>query len=131
MVHFTNYRHALKAMFTFDPAAFTSLLYQPTANGYKLIGVMYTAPGGAGEDRLNKRVPLSVTSWHRHVNLCLPPRGAEITKIDWKEFGARGEIATKAECKAAGGRFFPSGLRLMVHAYPLEKSGISGLTELP
>ena len=33
MVHFTNYRNALKAMFTFDPAAFTSLLYEPTADG--------------------------------------------------------------------------------------------------
>ena len=83
---------------------------------------MYTAPRWAGEDTLNQRVPLSVTSWHRHVNFCLPPRGADITKIDWKEFGARGEIATKAACKVAGGRFFPQVFGWMVHVYPLEKS---------
>ncbi len=123
MVHFTNYRNAIKAMFTFDPAAFTSLLYEPSpAGGYKLIGVMYTAPRWVGEDTLNQRVPLSVTSWHRHVNLCLPPKGADITRIDWKEFGGRGEIATKAECKAAGGRFFPQIFGWMVHVYPMEKS---------
>jgi hypothetical protein len=123
MVHFTNNRNALKAMFTFDPAAFTSLLYEPTAGGgYKLVGVMYTAPRWVSEDTLNQRVPLSVTSWHRHVNLCFPPRGSDITKVDWKQFGIRGEIATKAECKAAGGHFFLQIFGWMVHVYPMEKS---------
>ena len=113
MVHFTNYRNALKAMFTFDPAAFTSLLYEPTADGgYQLIGVMYTAPRWAGEDTLNQRVPLSVTSWHRHVNFCLPPRGADITKIDWKEFGARGADRDQGRVQSGGRPLLPPGLRL-------------------
>jgi hypothetical protein len=123
MVHFTNYRNALKAMFTFDPAAFTSLLYEPTPEGgYKLVGVMYTAPRWASEDQLDQRIPLSVTSWHRHVNLCLPPRGADLTAVDWKQFGGEGTIATKAQCKAVGGRFLRQIFGWMVHVYPLEKS---------
>jgi hypothetical protein len=123
MVHFTNYRHAIKAMFTFDPADFTSLLYEPLpGGGYKLVGVMYTAPRWASEGTLNRRIPLSVTSWHRHVNLCLPPRHFDAAKVDWKRFGGQGTITTKAECKADGGRFFPQLFGWMVHVYPMERS---------
>jgi len=66
VVHFTRLWYGLKAVFTFNPAEPTSLLYRRVAGsarlngGYKLIGAMYTAGGGASLEKLNRRVPLSV-----------------------------------------------------------------------
>ena len=42
--HFTNYRYAFEAGLHFNPDHPTSLLYEKHGDGYKLIGVMYTAP---------------------------------------------------------------------------------------
>jgi hypothetical protein len=121
MVHFTNWWYAVKAQFTFDPAEPTSLLYQRTADGgYRLIGAMYTAPRRWSETRLDERVPLSVARWHQHVNLCFPKKGADPMTADWSKFGPNGSIATRAECDAAGGRFFPTLFGWMVHVYPWE-----------
>jgi hypothetical protein len=121
VVHFTKNWYALKAAFTFSPAEPTSLLYQRTPDGgYKLIGAMYTDRKGATEDQLNERVPLSVARWHRHINLCFPPKGAELKTADWTKFGFNGSIATKAACDAAGGRFLPQVFGWMVHVYPWE-----------
>ena len=80
--HFTNWRYALRAQFVFDPARPTSLLYKKTADGYELEGAMYTAPRHFTEDQLNERVPLSVARWHKHVNLCMPRRGAPAKQIN-------------------------------------------------
>ena len=71
--HFTNYRYASEASLHFNPDHPTSLLYEKQGDGYKLIGVMYTAPKNFSEDELNQRIPLSIAQWHAHVNLCLPP----------------------------------------------------------
>ena len=117
--HFTNYRNGFLEAFTFDPTRPTSLLYRKTAEGYELAGAMFTMPRTAGEDQLNARVPLSVAQWHLHVNLCLPPRGAQ---ADWKKFGLRGSIATAEACSEAGGRFVPVIFGWMVHVYPFEDS---------
>ncbi len=121
VVHFTRNWNGLKAAFTFDPNQPTSLLYQRTEDGgYKLIGAMYTDRKAATDDQLNNRVPLSVARWHRHINLCFPPRGADIKTADWTKFGFNGSIATKEACDAAGGRFFPQVFGWMVHVYPWE-----------
>jgi hypothetical protein len=121
VVHFTRNWNGLKAAFTFDPNEPTSLLYQRTGDGgYKLIGAMYTDHKGATVDQLDQRVPLSVARWHRHINLCFPPRGTEIKSADWTKFGFNGSIATKDACDAAGGRFFPQVFGWMVHVYPWE-----------
>jgi hypothetical protein len=118
-VHFTKTWYAIKAAFVFNPSQPTSLLYRPTpGGGYELVGAMYTAPKRATEDQLDKRVPLSVAQWHRHINLCFPKKGADLTKVDWTKFGAKGSIDTKAECDAAGGRFYPQLFGWMVHVYP-------------
>jgi len=81
----------------------TSLLYEKDGDGYRLVGVMYTAPRTFTEDDLNRRIPLSVAQWHEHVNFCRAPLG------HWREswgpnakFGFKGSIATQAECDAAG-----------------------------
>lgn len=118
--HFTNYWKGFKAAFRFDPEQPTSLLYKKTPSGYELVGAMYTAPKRASEDRLNQRVPLSVTRWHAHVNLCFPPRGTDPKTVNWTRFGTRGAITTQEECNQAGGRFWPQLFGWMVHVYPFE-----------
>src|SRR5216684_2528818 len=120
MVHFTRNWYAIKAAFTFNPTEPTSLLYRPTpGGGYELIGAMYTAPRRMSEEKLDERVPLSVARWHRHVNLCFPPKD-QMATADWTKFGFIGKIATKEACDASGGRFFPVIFGWMVHVYPWE-----------
>lgn len=118
--HFTNYSNALEAQFSFNPAHPTSLLYKKVSGGYELEGAMYTAPRRFTEDQLNERIPLSVARWHEHVNLCMPPNGAAITRANFNEFGLRGSIATEDACDAAGGRWIPVIFNWMVHVYPNE-----------
>jgi hypothetical protein len=118
--HFTNYTYAFEASFRFNPEHPTSLLYKKTAEGYELEGAMYTAPKRASLDQLNERVPLSVARWHKHVNLCLPPKGVHLQDANLKEFGLRGSIATEDACKEAGGRWIPQIFGWMVHAYSFE-----------
>jgi len=120
--HFTNYRYAWEARNNFDPSRPTSLLYEKNGDGYKLVGVMYTAKKNASEDDLNARVPLSVAQWHAHVNLCLPPNRKDDDVLPpGSKFGLRGSIATKEDCDAAGGKFYPQVFGWMVHVYPTEK----------
>jgi hypothetical protein len=118
--HFTNYAYAFEASIEFNPAHPTSLLYKKTSDGYELVGAMYTARKLATEDDLNARVPLSVARWHKHTNLCLPPKGASLQQVDLKEFGFRGSIATEDACEQAGGRWYPQIFSWMVHVYPYE-----------
>jgi hypothetical protein len=117
--HFTNYRQAFFEAFTFDSARPTSLLYRKTATGYVLAGAMYTAPKRFTEDQLHARVPLSVATWHAHVNICMPGRGDG--SPDWTRFGPRGTISTASDCAAVDGRFFPQLFGWMVHVYPYEQ----------
>jgi hypothetical protein len=120
--HFTNYRYAWQARNHFDPSHPTSLLYEKNGDGYKLIGVMYTAKKDATEDELNERIPLSIAQWHAHVNLCLPPRDKKEDVLpNSTQFGLRGSIATKEACDAAGGKFYPQVFGWMVHVYPFEQ----------
>lgn len=121
--HFTNYSNAFQARNTFDPSRPTSLLYEKRSDGYRLVGVMYTAKKNATEDELNARVPLSVAQWHAHVNLCLPPHDTNREDVlpAGTKFGLRGSIASKEACDAAGGNFFPQVFGWMVHVYPFEQ----------
>ncbi|HVH87147.1 MAG TPA: hypothetical protein VM912_10500 [Terriglobales bacterium] len=120
--HFTNYWYGFEAAFRFNPEHPTSLLYDKTPEGYKLAGVMYTAPAKADENELNDRIPLSVAQWHEHINFCFPPkeRNAEMWQKNPK-FGMAGSISTKEACDEAGGKFVPLLFGWMVHLYPNEK----------
>jgi len=120
--HFTNNQAAIATTLHFDPARPTSLLYEKIPGGYKLVGVMYTAPFRAQETELDRRVPLSIAQWHLHTNLCLPPAGtrADILKGKNAQFGLEGSIATAEACQAAGGTFMPHIFGWMVHVYPFE-----------
>ena len=121
--HFTNYRYAIEAAFRFDPEHPTSLLYEKSGDNYRLVGVMYTAPKRFTEDDLNQRIPLSVAQWHEHVNFCRAPEGRRREMLGPNpKFGLRGSIATRQECDANGGEFYPVIFNWMVHLYPLEKN---------
>ena len=87
--------------------------------GYKLVGVMYTAPYRASEEELNRRVPLSIARWHLHTNLCLPPAGGKADVLGTSaKFGLQGSIITAQACGEAGGTFLPHIFGWMVHVYP-------------
>ena len=115
--HFTRKWNGFKAAFNFDPKQPTSLLYRKTPDGYELEGAMFTAPKWASEAELNERIPLSIAQWHAHVNICLPQK-KDMQTADWKKYGPKGSILTKAECDQAGGRFLPQLFGWMVHVYP-------------
>ena len=119
--HFTNYGNAFEARSHFNSDHPTSLLYEKQGDGYKLIGVMYTAPKDTSEPELDSRIPLSIAQWHAHVNLCLPPddRRKEMGGPN-PQFGLHGSIASKEACDAAGGKFLPQVFGWMVHVYPFE-----------
>jgi hypothetical protein len=121
--HFSNAANGRAARTKFDPLKPTSLLYKKTADGsYELVGVMYTDRVDASEDEINERIPLSIASWHQHVDFCTAPAG------HWSEyfgpnprFGLLGSIHTRDACDAAGGKFLPHVLGWMVHVYPDEQ----------
>ena len=119
--HFTNYYNGYLESFSFDPTRPTSLLYKKTKTGYDLIGAMYTMPKRVSEEQLNERVPLSVTQWHLHTNLCMPPK-EERGRADLTRFGLQGSILNKEACSEAGGTFYPVIFGWMVHVYPFEDS---------
>jgi hypothetical protein len=120
--HFTNYWYAFEAQFRLNPEEPTSLLYEKTGDGYKLVGAMYTAPARASDDELDRRVPLSVAQWHLHVNFCAPPESRRKEMFQPQpQFGLAGSIATKEACDKAGGKFSKQLFGWMVHVYPFEK----------
>jgi hypothetical protein len=119
--HFTNLHNAMLNQFSFDPSRPTSLMYQPVAGGYRLVGAMYTAPRGSTLDQLDERVPLGIATWHLHVNLCLPPAGMGGQMLGANpKFGLAGSITTADACAAAGGTFKPVVYGWMVHVWPYE-----------
>jgi hypothetical protein len=120
--HFTNYRYAFEARRHFNPDHPTSLLYEKQGDGYKLVGVMYTAIKDAPESELDARVPLSIAQWHAHVNLCLPPAAKKSElEVPHPQFGLHGSIVTQEGCDAVGGKFLPQIFGWMVHVYPFEQ----------
>ncbi|HTS87751.1 MAG TPA: hypothetical protein VMG41_04600 [Gemmatimonadales bacterium] len=121
--HYTSMANALKARWTFDATAPTSLLYRPMPDGsVRLIGAMYTAPARMSPEELNQRLPLSIAQWHQHTNLCFPRGTGKLTAAGGsaladpdRRFGFRGTITTKAACDAAGGEFHARVFGWMAH----------------
>jgi hypothetical protein len=123
MYHFNNANHYMEAERQFTPERPTSLLYEKAPGGYRLIGVMYTAPADATENELNQRIPLSAAKWHQHVNVCLP-QGDPLQNLFGRgtKFGLDGSITTREGCDREGGQFFPQLFGWMVHLYPYERT---------
>lgn len=121
--HFTKHEYGREAWTHFDASKPTSLLYKKTADGYTLVGAMYTDRVDAPEAELNERVPLSVARWHQHINFCTAPAGLDPKTAYFgptAKFGLLGSISTKDACDAAGGTFRPHLFGWMVHVYPYE-----------
>jgi cytochrome c553 len=120
--HYTNRAYAAEAgRGHFDPLHPTSLIFERDGATLRIVGVMYTAPNRATQAQLNADVPMSVGTWHRHVNFCVPPPGTP--RADSTGPNARflfGSIATADECRAAHGWFVPRVLGWMIHVWPNE-----------
>lgn len=65
------------------------LFERKTFGGYKLVGAMYSAPANYTLDQLNEIIPLSLTHWHAHTNICLP---AGVTEQDVMNGDVRGHF---------------------------------------
>lgn len=118
--HFTRNLWAVENQFRFNPEKPTSLLYKKDSDGkFDLIGAMYTAPKRYSASDLDKRIPISVAQWHKHVNWCLPPRKEDQRWAEMRNgrpvFGPLG-VDTREACDSAGGRFVKEVFGWMVHA---------------
>lgn len=113
--HFSNPANARFSIRDFDPARPTSLLYEKTSNGYKLVGAMYTAPRFFDEAELDRRFPINVAPWHLHTNICFRPPTERRRQGPDRLFGPNGSIATAEGCASAGGTFKPVLFGWMTH----------------
>jgi hypothetical protein len=73
-IHYTNYRCRRKEQQHVDYIRPGSILYKRTPEGLKAVGVMYTAPTEASPQQLDAIAPLSIATWHGHVDFCGGPR---------------------------------------------------------
>lgn len=115
--HFSS-RSATMAeyMGDFDLSRPGSLLYEKkTLGGYKLVGAMYDAPPGATPEQLDKLIPLGLTHWHAHTNICLPNGVTENDVMNGKVASAanlRPDISSTSGMGRTGGRGAGTGLRM-------------------
>jgi len=106
-VHYTNYRYA-----------------RVEPEGMKAIGVMYAAPQNSTPEELNAIAPLSIATWHRHVDFCGGPRNLPLDEQFGRhaQFGPQGNIHTEEACDQAHGLWIPVVFGWMTHVYPTAKS---------
>jgi hypothetical protein len=116
-VHYTNYRYSRleQRQVNYDhPGA---ILYKRTPEGMQAVGVMYTAPQDSTPEHLNTVAPLSIATWHRHVDFCIPARSSPLSgqSDQWS-------VHTEEACKEAHGLWIPVVFGWMTHVYPNAKS---------
>ena len=118
-VHYTNYRYGPHADYDHP----RSILYKRTPAGMQAVGVMYTAPQDATTEQLNAIAPLSIATWHRHVDFCGAPRGVSLDERfgPQAQFGPQGSIHTEEACNQAHGLWIPVVFGWMTHVYPNAK----------
>ncbi|HTC27219.1 hypothetical protein [Dyella sp.] len=123
-VHYTNYRYARLEQQHVNYDQPGSILYKRTPHGMEAVGVMYIAPQKATPEQLNAVAPLSIATWHRHVDFCGAPRSLPVAQQygPHAQLGPQGSIHTEDACKAAGGLWIPVVFGWMTHIYPNAKS---------
>ena len=128
-VHYTNYRYARKERQHIDYSHPGSILYKRTPEGMKAVGVMYSAPQDSTPEYLNAAAPLSIATWHRHVDFCTGPRNLPANEQfgAGAQFGPQGNIHTKEDCTAAHGLWIPVVFGWMTHVYPDDKDTWAGM----
>jgi hypothetical protein len=107
-VHYTNYRYNRLEQRLVNYEHPGSILYRRTPQGMKAVGVMYTAAQDSTPEHLNEVAPLSIATWHRHVDFCGGSRSLLI-------------IHTEEACKEAHGLWIPVVFGWMTHVYPNAK----------
>lgn len=123
IVHYVNVWRSWRETWGLNPQEPGSLLYERQPDGsLQLLGAMFTAPAEATEADLSDRVPLSVTRWHLHTNICVPDPIWDsdqwaLEQAGQPMFGPESPIADEASCKTVGGDFWPTAFGWMVHAY--------------
>jgi hypothetical protein len=122
-VHYTNYRYARLEQRRANYDRPGSILYKRTPEGMQAVGIMYTAPQDSTPEQLNAVAPLSIATWHRHVDFC---GGARSLPLDEQmgphaQFGVQGSIHTEEACKDAHGLWIPVVFGWMTHVYPNAK----------
>lgn len=123
-VHYTNYRYNRLEQRHVNYEHPGSILYKRTPEGMLAVGVMYTAPQDSTVEQLNAVAPLSIATWHRHVDFC---GGLRSLPLDQQfgphaPFGPQGSIHNEDACKQAGGLWIPVVFGWMTHIYPNAKT---------
>ncbi len=128
-IHYTNYRYRRLEQQHIDYTRPGSILYKRTADGLKAVGVMYTAPADSSLQQLNAIAPVSIATWHRHVDFCGGPRNLPANEQFGPNarFGPQGSIHTEEDCRAAHGLWIPLVLDWMTHVYPNEPKKWGGM----
>jgi hypothetical protein len=128
-IHYTNARYRRKEQQHVNYSQPGSILYKRTAEGLKAVGVMYTAPADASAQQLDAIAPLSIATWHRHVDFCGGPKSLPASEQFGANarFGPQGSIHTEEECSAAQGLWIPVVLNWMTHVYPDEQQKWGGM----
>lgn len=124
IIHYVHQARSRREARRIDPAQPGALLYERIpGRGLRLVGAMYTAPLSAPLEELDRRVPLSVTQWHLHQNICVPrplwdARQWARTGSDGRPlFGPGSPVSTEAACRELRGRFLPTVFGWMAHVY--------------
>ena len=119
-VHYTNRRYNRLEQQQVDYDHPGSILFKRTPEGMQAVGVMYSAPQDATAEQLNTIAPLSIATWHRHVDFCGGPRGLPRDEQfgPRARFGMQGSIHTEEECTQSHGLWIPVVLGWMTHVYP-------------
>jgi hypothetical protein len=128
-IHYTNYRYRRVEQRHVDYSRPGSILYRRTAQGLQAVGVMYTAPVDALPQQLDAIAPLSIATWHRHVDFCGGPKTVPVSEQFGPNarFGPQGSIHTEEACRAAQGLWIPVVLDWMTHVYPDEQEKWAGV----
>jgi hypothetical protein len=128
-IHYTNYRYRHEEQQHVDYSRPGSILYKRTPDGLTAVGVMYTAPADASSLQLNAIAPLSIATWHRHVDFCGGPKSLPVSGQFGPDapFGPQGTIHSEEACHAAQGLWIPVVFNWMTHVYPNEKEKWGGM----
>jgi hypothetical protein len=132
-VHYTAYRYARREQRHGQPQVDYrqpgSILYRRTSEGMKAVGVMYTAPQDATPAQLDAVAPLSIATWHRHVDFCGGRKGLPTSEQfgPHAQFGPKGSIHTEEACRQAQGLWIPVVFGWMTHVYPDDQNAWAGM----
>ncbi len=127
--HFSNRAATMSEyMGDFDVAHPGSLLYEKkTFGGYKLVGAMYDAPAADTPEQLDALIPLSLSHWHAHTNICLPQGVTEEDVLNGNVGNhMRPNISSAVDSRDEFGRHASDSVRMRVGYLADPRFGFTG-----